>query len=497
MATTFPYLRQSKTGWYEYRRRIPDRLRASFGNKREFKKALRTNSFKEAISRWTLANSEYENIVARFNRLQAADGSPISDDVIQEAMVRAEALAPPVLRAGASPKERIQFEIAEAAWLAEIDNRKDELADRYTDWEQLQSDYDKGAWGSTNYQTPYLPARLDDPDVLALKHVEDGTALILKPTWRDATEHYLRTNSSDKGRDPTKQAVYEKKTRSTLEKFGQSLGKQGASTPLENITRQHARAFKETFKVGTGNKYNNILSSVANSWNREFPEQGFNNPFAGLSNKRHEQKQSIKRRSFTPDEWLKYVELLTNWRNREIGLIGLIMAYTGCRNSEAAGLTVQEVRLDETVPNLVFRDNDIRSMEKGGLERAVPIFEPLIGHLRSYDESSAGAGSKDSFFRKYGAHRHFSNISQQLNNIIRNNLQISDKEVVAYSFRHTLHDRGRAARVPTDIQEYIVGHLSSGSSRIHTKYGTRTPPAALVADMQAILAQDLWETEFD
>jgi integrase len=497
MATTFPYLRQSKTGWYEYRRRIPDSLRTSFGNKREFKKALRTTSFKEALSRWKIADSEYETTVARFNRLQAVDGKLLSDDVLKEAMVIAEELARPVLRAGASPEERLRFELAEDAWQAKMDNKNDIVADRYTDWEQLQSDYAKGAWGSTNYQTPYLPKRPDDPDVLALKHVEHGAALILKPTWRDATEHYLRTNSSDRGRDTTKQAVYEKKTRSTLEKFGQSLGKQGSSTPLENITRQHARAFKETFKVGTGNKYNNILSSVANSWNREFAEQGFNNPFAGLSNKRQEQKQSIKRRSFTPDEWLKYVDLLTNWGNREIGLIGLIMAYTGCRNSEAAGLTVQEVRLDETVPNLVFRTNSIRSMEKGGLERAVPVFEPLIGYLRSYHESSAGVGAKDGFFRKYGAYRHFSNISQQLNNIIRNNLNISDKEVVAYSFRHALHDRGRAARVSTDIQEYIVGHRSSGSSRIHMLYGTRTPPAALVEDMKAILAQDLWETEFD
>lgn len=496
MVQKFPYMTQSKTGWYEYRRRIPDRLRSSFGNKREFKKSLRTNSFKEAVVAWKIADSEYEAAAARFKRLEAADGSPLSDDVIQEATIRAEAIATPVLRAGASPAERVKFELAEAAWLADIDNKKEELADRYTDWEQLQSDYAKGVWGSKNYQTPYLPERLDDPDVLALKHVEHGAALILKPTWRDALEHYLRTNSSDKGRDPTKQAVYEKKTRSTLEKFGQSLGKQGSSTPLEAITRQHARAFKDTFNVGTGNKYNNIFSAVANSWNREFPDQGFKNPFAGLSNKRQEQKQSTKRRSFTPEEWFQYVELLTNWHNREIGLIGLIMAYTGCRNSEAAGMTMQEVRLDEAVPNLVFRDNSIRSMEKGGLERAVPIFEPLISHLRSYDESSPTAGLQDSFFRRYGAYRHFTNVSAQLINIIRKQLNIYDKEVVAYSFRHTVHDRGRAARVPTDVQQYLVGHLSPGASRIHMRYGTRTPPAALAEDMKAILAQDFWETDF-
>lgn len=498
MPRSLPYLTKSKTGFFSYRRRIPERLRPSFGNKLEFKKALGTASYREAASRWRVADNEYEAIAARFGRLENANGTRLSDDVIAEATTLANNLTPPTLRAGATLEERQKFERDEEAWLVAVGNLQEDLADRYTDWERLKEDYASGRWGQAGYETPYQPTRDDDPDSLALQHVRSGRPLELKPTWRDATQYYLHVNRADAQRDITKQTVYEKKTASVLDKFGLSLGKQGMATPLELITRQHARAFYERHTPATGNRYNSIFSAVINCWNQEFPETKIGNPFAGLSNKAREEKTSLKRKSFTPDQWNAFVQVLEGWHNREIGLIGLIMAYTGCRPSEAAGLAATEVRLDAEVPNLVFRSNAVRSMDKGGLERAVPIFEPLVSYLRSYKASTSGKGeNQTSFFNKYGEIRHFSNVSQQLGSILRDKVGITDKKLVPYSFRHTIHDRARAAKVQTDVQQYIVGHQSRGSSRIHDRYGTRTPPSALVADMEAILSQQVWETDFD
>jgi integrase len=414
--------------------------------------------------------------------------------VLQEATERAKVLQPPTLRAGASTAQRESFAVAEEAWLVAVENAQSELADQYTDYEKLKSDYDSGQFFSSSHRTPYLPTRTDDPLALALTHVKTGKPITLLPNWYDATENYLTVNRSDKLRDDFKQREFEKKMRSLFEKFGLSLGKQGSRTPLKMITRQHARSFKDSLGGSTGNRYNNIFSAVINCWIREFGDSEIQNPFKGLSNKAVEQKQSIKRRSFTPTQWRNYVLALTELKNKEIGLIGLIMAYTGCRTSEAAGLALKDVKISEAVPHLIFRSNSIRRMEKGGLERAVPIFEPLLNKI--IDQVST-VQTGNALFEKYGAAQHFSNVSAQLNGILRKKLSISDKELVAYSFRHTVHDKGRAARIDPAIHEYIVGHLSAGSSRIHRSYGTFTPPKALIADMKALISQESWDSEFD
>lgn len=496
MPETHRYLRRSKTGFYEYRRRIPDRLRLSFDNKREFKKALGTTSYKEAVAGWVKANKEFEALAARGDRVLTSPETALTQEVIEEATARARLLEPPMLRAGATPAERLAFEEEEKLWLATLESVESDLADRYLDVKKRQDDYDKGLWGKPGYQEPYLPVRHDDPDILAYEYATKGAPIVLKPTWRDAVETYLKLNASDKGRDTFQQAQYEKKMRSLLEKFGRSLGKQGAKTPLGAITKQQARDFKDQFGVSTGNRYNNVLSAVLNTWNKEYPEKAVKNHFSGLTNKKLEDQTSKKRRSFRPEQWNQYVNALASHHNTEIGLIGLIMAYTGCRNSDAAGLELRDVRLDGDVPNLVFRSNTVRTLRKGGLQRAVPIFDPLLAHLKAYKENRATTADSDAFFVKYGHPRHLNNISQQLNDI-RRKLNITSAGLVAYSFRHTIHDTGRAAKVDTGIQEYIVGHLSPNSSRIHQGYGTRPPPAALAEDMKKIIEQKTWDSDFD
>ncbi len=284
MPTKLPYLTQSKTGWYEYRRRVPAHLRPSFGNIREFKKALRTTSLKEAVTRWTTINLEYEAVLKRHGRLQDVDGSPLSQDVLDEALAKAKGLERPTLWAGATKTERMAFEAQEEAWLAGVENLTDELANKYTDYTQMKDDYNHGRFFKEGYETPYIESSPTDPGVIALKHALDGLPIELKPTWGDAVDSYLSVNASDKIRDKVKQDTYRKKMGSLYTKFGLSLGKQGNNTPLETITRKQARDFKDRFNVSTGNRYNHQLSAVVNSWNKEFPNKVVQNPFSGLSN---------------------------------------------------------------------------------------------------------------------------------------------------------------------------------------------------------------------
>jgi integrase len=491
MPEPVPYLTKSKRGLYEYRRRIPDALRSAFGNKTEFKKALGTTIQREALARWAVVDKEFNNIAERAKRLQNPNGTHLTEDIIFAATTKVKALERPVLLAGATAEERKAFDVAEEAWLLVIAEQKDELSDRYVDNDQRQQDYNSGKFFAAGYETPYLKPRADDPDILALRQIEEGIPITLKPTWQDAVASYFRVHKSEKGKDAISQAAYEKKMGSLLYKFGLSLGKQGSSTPLDQITRQQARAFKEQYSAASGNRYNNVLSAVINSWNKENATKQVPNQFVGLTTKNLERQQSTKRRSFNPEQWETYVAMLSSWHNIEIGLIGLIMAYTGCRNSEAAGLAVADVKLDGSTPHLIYRDNSIRKMEKDGLERAVPIFSPLLDRLQEYKTNNP---QTTSFFKKYGGKRHFTNVSQQLNGILRDKLLILDKELVAYSFRHTIVDKGRAAGLDNSTAQYIIGHKDKGSSAIHARYGTRTPPQANVDHMKRILVQDVWDT---
>ena len=106
------------------------------------------------------------------------------------------------------------------------------------------------------------------------------------------------------------------------------------------------------------------------------------------------------------------------------------MLYTGCRTNEASGLQVRDFRLEANTPHVVFRTNE------------------LMG--------------------------------------------IKNPDLVPYSTRHTFRDRSEAANISTSRSEYIMGHKSAASSRIHQKYGTKTPPTVRYEDMTKIFKVTDW-----
>ena len=92
MSSDLPYLTKSKLGWYEYRRGIPSTLRPAFGNKREFKRALKTKTLNEALLGWSAVDKEFNQIVAKANRLQNPTGPYLTDDILSAATTKAKAL---------------------------------------------------------------------------------------------------------------------------------------------------------------------------------------------------------------------------------------------------------------------------------------------------------------------------------------------------------------------------------------------------------------------
>ena len=224
-------------------------------------------------------------------------------------------------------------------------------------------------------------------------------------------------------------------------------------------------------------------------------DQAVTNHFAVLvaENKSKEEEITEVRRSFTPDEHASFMQNLLGSNDPEIKTIGLIMETYGAPTGEAACLLRQDVKLKAETPHLIIRNNKYRILGKRRLERAVPIVEPLLSHLKDYIDNHFTGSNTDLLFPKFGQGRHASgDRSKKLSEFVDNQRPDDDTLLSPYSLRHTFADKYDAAGVSTSKGEYIMGHRSKQSNAVHAKYGTGRNIAYLVKDMKAIVAVKEW-----
>ena len=68
----------------------------------------------------------------------------------------------------------------------------------------------------------------------------------------------------------------------------------------------------------------------------------------------------------------------------------------------------------------------------------------------------------------------------------------NDRTYIIMMNHTSFADKYQAARVPQNIGEYLMGHKSKQSSKVHSKYGTGRAVEELVEDMKAIVAVKEW-----
>jgi len=505
VASQLSYLSMSPKGMYEYRRRVPAKLRPYFPRTAtgrlmtEWKKAFFTTVESHVRKKWYVENEKFEAALTLAQLLHdRPDDVPYSGQIaVAKALVEKYGLHAedaPALGPSASDADVDAFRQSAHAWNQKVQNVTniivDRLDDATLDQEQEEKDYRNGRWGQQGYLTPRKQVPEKDQYLdMALQIISGETVLPAKHVWRDAVELYVATNKRKNNREVEKGRRWEVKTRSLLEKFGYAMG--GMKTPLDQLDRAKIVTWiwREYPKAPTRNRYINTLSAVVNCWNSENKEQVYN-PFSGLSNKQHEREEAIDRRSFKPHEWFAYLDAVNALENIEFRIIGLLMLYTGCRTSEAAGIQRKDLQLSGNMPHVVFRSNRIRRMDKKGLERAVPLMTPLLEALQAYDVPN---NPDEPVFKVYGNTKGFDSVSTALRKLITERLNLNDPSLVPYSTRHTVIDRARAAKgVSLARAEYVTGHKSEGSSAIHRSYGTLTPPQVLLEDMLSIFSVTDW-----
>ncbi len=154
-----------------------------------------------------------------------------------------------------------------------------------------------------------------------------------------------------------------------------------------------------------------------------------------------------------------------------------------------AGLVAGDVVVLGNSQYIKFRPNRLHKLNKKSLSRSVPIAAPLLNALWSHtiptDHDAALCG-------KYGPVSSHYKVLQQLRGVISGKMGLHDHSLIPYSTRHTIKDRGGAARVGPEIVDYMQGYVTSHSSKIAQNYGTGLPPEALIEDLGLILGTDRW-----
>lgn len=500
MVVEVSYLRRSKDGWFSYRRRVPHTLRSFFpatatgGEMTEWKRAFRTKDQAQALKLYAIEDARFEEFKKR--ALAALEGikeglpprlalQRAKDLLSASAALPDDAPTPPK---NGTPEEWEQFKHDYQLWEEYVSDLRFHNDQELIDQLALDRDYKSGRFAQAGYTVPYTLPQTNSVEGFTRQILDGDLSPAVVPTWEDAIENYIAVRSA-KQRDPVIRARKEREIRAFLEKFGAGQEADGKLL-LANLDRSRIRQWLTSTYPNTSTRNRNIktLSAVVNTWNRENAAREIYNPFNRLTDMAAEREQQ-ERRSFTPDEFAIFLDAILHHKNQDARMVALIMAYTGCRTSEAAGLLVSDVKLEAETPYIFFRCNRVRRMDKGGLQRVVPIVEPLLSELKAYPSPT---DKNAPLVRRYGHAKGFKNVAQALRSCLREQAKITDATVVPYSLRHTLVDRFRAAEVRLDHAEYILGHISAGSSRIHADYGTTRRPETLVEPLKAAFALETW-----
>ena len=530
MNTNIPRLTQSKTGFYSYRRKLKEAHRHLFEGKRELKKSFDTKDLRHALRLHKEMDRWFDGVLAAEGfGLQISPKIAPKQKVVEVVKdLKNRNLHPsdiPSLSA-VDNTQKFQHFLNDALDVAPViekynngDLSLEELTAKLNEMkksgkpfakqieyrvevevlkELLDRKYSRprheGLGANPNDR---IPVEWDnsDPDVIKYKIMTGDPDFIPDPTLSDAMYTYLKQNL-EKPRNADTKKKWEGAVISLCQRLSMSLPL-GMKTRLDALDFTLLQDFVNDTWSNAATRGRNLrtYAAILNNWNKMYPEQTVTNHFTVIvaENKTKEEQDAKVRRSFTPDEHAVFMQKLLDSTDPEIKTIGLIMETYGAPTGEAACLLRQDVKLTVTTPHLIIRNNKYRILGKRRLERAVPIVEPLLSYLKDYIANHFTGSNTDLLFPQFGEGRHASgDRSKKLSDFVDNQRPDDDDLLSPYSLRHTFKDKYQRARVPQDIGEYIFGHRSDQSNKVHAKYGTGRGVEDLVEDMKAIVAVKEW-----
>lgn len=228
--------------------------------------------------------------------------------------------------------------------------------------------------------------------------------------------------------------------------------------PVSHVRRSDARTFVEKLLTAglRSSSIRRILSQIAAAMTLYFTEHEVEraNPFRRVRIP-NENEDTAQREPFTPAELGKLL-LLCRAVDDDIRWLVAMLADTGARLAEIAGLTLDDIRLDVAIPHISIRHRSWRSVKNGkrsSSERDIPLTGFAFWAAKRI-KSSAQPG------QRYAFPRYTSDLGCNANSAsatIGKWMKASGINHTAHELRHTMADRLREARCPDEIRKAIGG----------------------------------------
>ena len=539
MQKDVPYLKTTeKTGKYSYRRAIKQEHRYLFGGKREDKEAFHTKDFDEAYRKWKVYNQKHEDTLALHNASDGRGSSLPTEEVLRQVKIlNQENLLPakmPTLAEFESEQDIDDF-IKEREYYRRLEECEWEELLLRKEAEEAYNNKIKNSWNTSYPEEIYShiqvdwpdPALADNPKKLysrwyslqfakeqALENLADQAseggryrtlpqgdpALIrhkllsgevkisIDITMRMVRDFYIEQNIEKRSRNPKTKTDHRKNV-ITLWDHIATLHVDGLDGAVNGLEQYDIRqlAEREWPVPQTRKRRLSTLSSTINTWNNGNDKRQVDNPFKGLRKEASDvfsrNADEQKRRFFTPDELAIFKTNIQNIEDEELRIVGLLMTHAGSPIMEITGLLRDDVALKHNIPHIDIQPNKIRRLDKGRLERVIPIYGELLEllqtyignrNLRQFDPlfpNTWNDGMTDSKRTSSAFGKCIENLRPELDQVLK-----------PYSVRHTLVVRAQAADISQAEREMMVGHSTKGSSSIHrTVYGTSDGPERMLS----------------
>ena len=299
----------------------------------------------------------------------------------------------------------------------------------------------------------WLGLRLQNMEIPAIhlvkaNHVDDSSPVIL-----DAVENYLRIKGND-------DRIFVR----TAKRNGQYVSNLLGNRPITSYATSEAGQFRDwCLEKGMNiNSVKRVFASIRSIINLNIREYGLDgtNAFSGTY---MPDRFDIPKRKPIPNDILKIIQSQCQISNDEPRWLVALISDTGMRLNEAAGLSKNDVHLDEDVPYLDIKPHPWRRLMTTGSLRKVP----LVGISLWAARQACAASNSPFLFPRYCDEQYCNSnsASAALNKWLK---QIAGTDYVIHSFRHSMRDRLRAVDCPSDMIDQIGG-WSSG--KIGEGYG--------------------------
>lgn len=272
-----------------------------------------------------------------------------------------------------------------------------------------------------------------------------------KPRLSDALELYLKRHPK---RNNEAFCTYARRS------FGRMVEAIGDKA-IDEVSREDGHAFvskmlEEGLATSSVRRLLNTDRAVMETYITE-KQINRTNPFASIPIP-DEGDDAADAIPYTPAELSQLVSSCKELDDEPRWLLALI-ADTGARLAEIAGLPVSDIKLDDPVPHIVLRVHPWRSLKNKASARTVPLLGASLWAAKRVVANSVNG--QVFAFPRYNATKktNANSASATLNKWIKGKLQ---QDHIIHELRHTIADRLREVQCPADVRLAIGGWTVKG-----------------------------------